>query len=150
MPPRYQQTLEYFSEGFNCAQAVVASYTDYSGLSRQDSLRVAAGFGGGIAGMQKTCGAITGAIIVLGSSLYNPDNPGVSTDIIKQYGQTLTRLLEKKFGTSSCLGIINKEKEMLSRNNNVQKRGQTCLEVLKDTCTILDEMLKSQNPGKIE
>lgn len=148
MTTRYRQTLEYFSQGFNCAQAIVASYTDRSGLSREDSLGVAAGFGGGIAGMQKTCGAITGAIIVLGSSLYNPDNPTVSTHIIKQYGQTLAKLLENKYGNTNCKGIINKEKKITAQNNAQKKQGEICLEVLKDTCTILDEMLKSQNPGK--
>jgi C_GCAxxG_C_C family probable redox protein len=55
-----------FEEGFNCAQAVLAAFSGDFGLDRVMAYRVAAGFGGGMGHMGETCGAVTGAFMVIG------------------------------------------------------------------------------------
>ena len=50
-----------FRKGFNCAQSVLASKSEHTGITVKDSLRIATGFGAGMALMQKTCWAVTGA-----------------------------------------------------------------------------------------
>ena len=55
-----------FSEGFNCAQSIVAAYAPSLGLDREAALKIASGFGGGMGRLAETCGAITGAFILLG------------------------------------------------------------------------------------
>ena len=56
-----------FESGFNCAQAVLATFGPQLGLDRILALRVAQGFGGGMGGeMGETCGAVTAAFMVLG------------------------------------------------------------------------------------
>lgn len=52
----------------NCAQAILSTYCEAFGLERNLALRLAQGFGGGMAHMGKTCGAVTGAYMVLGLS----------------------------------------------------------------------------------
>lgn len=49
----------------NCAQSVLLSHAEDLKLDRTTALRIALGFGGGM-GMAKTCGAVTGAYMVLG------------------------------------------------------------------------------------
>ena len=41
-----------FSKGLNCAQSVLASNSDITGISVSDSLKIATGFGAGMAMMQ--------------------------------------------------------------------------------------------------
>jgi len=55
-----------FGEGFNCSQAVLSAFAPDLGLDRETALRVAGAFGAGIARMGQTCGAISGALMVLG------------------------------------------------------------------------------------
>ena len=55
-----------FKEGLSCSQAVLSAFAPGLGLDRQTALRVAAAFGGGMARMGQTCGAVSGALMVIG------------------------------------------------------------------------------------
>lgn len=50
----------------NCAQAVLTSFCEELGLNRDIALKITKCFGGGIAGSGNTCGAVTGAYMVIG------------------------------------------------------------------------------------
>lgn len=58
-----------FKSGLNCAQSVVSVYTDEMKFDRDLSLQISSGFGAGMGRLQETCGAVTGAFMVIG--LYN-------------------------------------------------------------------------------
>ncbi len=55
-----------FREGFNCSQAILSTYGGEFGLEREVALKAAAAFGGGMGGLGEVCGAVTGALIVIG------------------------------------------------------------------------------------
>jgi len=55
-----------FKAGLSCSQAVLSAFAPGLGLDRQTALRVAAAFGGGMARMGQTCGAVSGALMVIG------------------------------------------------------------------------------------
>ncbi|MCX6031403.1 MAG: C-GCAxxG-C-C family protein [Chloroflexi bacterium] len=55
-----------FREGFSCSQAVFSAFAPDLGLEREMALRVAGAFGGGMARLGETCGAVTGALMVIG------------------------------------------------------------------------------------
>jgi C_GCAxxG_C_C family probable redox protein len=63
---RVELAVSLFKQGFSCSQAVVAAYSESLGLDRELALRVAAGFGGGMGRMAQTCGAVTGAYMLIG------------------------------------------------------------------------------------
>ena len=50
----------------NCAQAVLLSYQDKLGKTTEELRALGSAFGGGMGGMEATCGALTGAAVVLG------------------------------------------------------------------------------------
>jgi C_GCAxxG_C_C family probable redox protein len=58
--------VSLFQKGFSCSQAVLAAYSDRFCLDREVALRIAAGFGGGMGRMAQTCGAISGAFMIIG------------------------------------------------------------------------------------
>ncbi len=51
--------------GYNCAQSVLYSLNDLTGLGRKKSLALAGGFGGGMRAAE-VCGAVSGAVMALG------------------------------------------------------------------------------------
>jgi C_GCAxxG_C_C family probable redox protein len=64
-----EKALSCFKEGFNCCQSILSGYGPGLGLGREMALKVAAAFGGGIAGTGETCGVVTGALMVIGLKL---------------------------------------------------------------------------------
>ena len=66
MTARKEKALDYFSRGFHCSQAVLASCADLCSLTEEQALKLGACFG---SGMRKgeVCGACSGALMVLGS-----------------------------------------------------------------------------------
>jgi C_GCAxxG_C_C family probable redox protein len=63
---RIDLALSRFSEGFSCSQSVLSAFAPDLGLDTDAALRVSAAFGGGMGRTGRTCGAATGALMVLG------------------------------------------------------------------------------------
>jgi len=103
-----QAALSTFRAGLNCAQAVVAAYSEKLGYDKELALSVSVGFGGGMGRLQQTCGVVTGAFMVIGiynSQLY-PDNltrKEKSYEMIQEFN---TRFVEKH-KTIRCKDLIN-------------------------------------------
>ena len=68
-----EEALELFRQGFNCAQSVVGALGPSCGLDRETCLRIAAPFGGGLGRRGETCGALAGALMVVGLALGEAD-----------------------------------------------------------------------------
>lgn len=49
-----------FLAGANCAQAVLCAFTEETGLDTGTAMKIASGFGGGMARMREVCGAVSG------------------------------------------------------------------------------------------
>ena len=69
-----EQAQALFMQGYNCAQAVFAAFCDETGLTQQQALKLASGFGGGVSGMREVCGAVSGLTLTL-SAIYGYDVP---------------------------------------------------------------------------
>ena len=63
---RCEEAVKCFHANFNCCQAVFATYSEQLGLNKETALKIASPFGGGIARMGDTCGAVTGALMLIG------------------------------------------------------------------------------------
>lgn len=63
---RAKKAVMCFKEGFSCSQAILSTYSPELGIDRKTALKVSGSFGGGMAQMAETCGAVTGAFMVIG------------------------------------------------------------------------------------
>lgn len=63
---RVQRAVDLFMSGYGCCQSVVAAFADLYGLTEEQALRVAAGFGGGVGRMRMMCGAVSALVILAG------------------------------------------------------------------------------------
>jgi C_GCAxxG_C_C family probable redox protein len=91
----------------NCAQAVITTYADVAGITEEQAMNLGNAFGSGMGNMEGTCGALTGAAMVLG--LVKRDKTQatlamrkVMTDFQTRNGATQCRLL-KGIGTGRVL-----------------------------------------------
>jgi C_GCAxxG_C_C family probable redox protein len=82
--------VDYQFSKFNCAQTVFSLFAPELGIDEKTAMKIASGFGGGMA-CAETCGAVTGAYMVIGMkhghATANPDD------------KTRTKMLVKKFNT---------------------------------------------------
>jgi C_GCAxxG_C_C family probable redox protein len=71
-----KKAVECFNTGLNCAQAVFYAFAEDVGIENEKALKIASSFGGGMAKMGETCGAVTGAFMALGMKYgrVNPDD----------------------------------------------------------------------------
>ena len=60
-----EAAVDLFRSGCACSQAVLATFAPRYGLDADRAVRLAAGFAGGMR-LGETCGAVTGALMVLG------------------------------------------------------------------------------------
>ncbi len=63
---RIEEAVAYFKEGYSCSRSIMAAYGPTVGVDRNTALKIASGFGGGMGRLAETCGAVTGAFMVLG------------------------------------------------------------------------------------
>lgn len=66
MRDRVEEALERHAKGYNCCQAVACVFAEELGYKEDTVFRLAEGFGAGMGGMQCTCGAVSGAVMVAG------------------------------------------------------------------------------------
>jgi C_GCAxxG_C_C family probable redox protein len=80
---------EQFSK-FNCAQTVFSLFAPELGIDEKTALKIASGFGGGMA-CAETCGAVTGAYMVIGMkhghSTPEPDKKANTKTLVKKFNE---------------------------------------------------------------
>lgn len=99
--------VKMFEEGFICSQAVFAAFSEKYGLDKKIALKIANGFGGGIARNQEVCGAVSGAIMLIGLK-YGKTESGDSVSHEKTYelvNQFINKFTEKN-GSINCFDLL--------------------------------------------
>ena len=77
-----QNISDSFINGVDCSQIIMGEWADNLGLSKDDALKVSSAFGGGM-GIGESCGAIIGAMLVLGMKYGNTgENQQEQKDIL--------------------------------------------------------------------
>lgn len=148
MKTRSERATEKFLSGYNCAQSVLWTFAEDSHLDLDTALRVACGFGAGMARRQETCGAVTGGIMVLGLRHGRgeaQDRSATETTYAKT--QELMRRFEAKHGTCNCRDLLGgcdlateagqkqfKERDLLN---------QACKACVQTVVAILEQMEKA-------
>jgi C_GCAxxG_C_C family probable redox protein len=144
-PHEVEQTIACFKEGLNCTQAVLSTYGPQFGLDRENAVRIAGAFGSGM-GMGETCGAVTGALMVIGlkhaklnaGSLFSRDK---TEDIAREFvarfkARNETTECRELLGcdVSSCEGLKTAKKDKHFKTR--------CPKFVQDAAEILEELLK--------
>ncbi len=105
---RTDKAISYFRNKFNCSQAVFTTFGLESGLNEDDCLKISCAFGGGMGRTQNTCGAVTGALMVLGlkygKGINDPEEK-------KSFTYSKSREFFEEFiklnGSINCLELLN-------------------------------------------
>ncbi|MHB1653733.1 MAG: C-GCAxxG-C-C family protein [Desulfitobacteriaceae bacterium] len=138
--------LMFYKTGFVCSQAVFATLGEQLGMERKQALRIAAGFGGGIANQGDICGAVSGAIMAIG--LKHGHDEGSDVDAKNRttfLAQQLIERIKAKYGYYTCRGITGidftiPEGRKLAEEQGIWEKNGLCQNVIKDTVELVEEM----------
>lgn len=137
--------LKRFNEqGGNCAQAVLAAFGPELGLDEKACLNVASCFGAGLGRLGFTCGAATGACMVLGLRHGHEMAEGAEGRT-KLYGrvQDFTRQFRARFGQLDCAALVGCDLATPEGRQSFADRGMhksLCSNLVAGAVEILEEM----------
>jgi C_GCAxxG_C_C family probable redox protein len=140
-----ESSVDMFLDDCACSQAILVTYSRRYGLDPEHAMKLSAGFAGGMR-MAETCGAVTGAFMVLGMHACGDDcKTAKGREKIYSLVREFTARFEKRNGSTRCkelLGcdISTAEGMKAARDRNLFKTR--CAEMVRDTAVILEEMLK--------
>ena len=135
------ETAEKLFESNNCAQSVLAAYAADYNLEKEKALQVALGFGAGMGRLQETCGAVTGAFMVLGlaGELNNKDAIYAK---VRAFAADFSSK-EKSIKCRDLLGcdLLTEDGQKIFKDQNLKNK---CTGYVRLCCELLDKHLEKQ------
>jgi C_GCAxxG_C_C family probable redox protein len=134
-----------FSSGYNCAQAVLLPFAMAKGVAKDEALRIASLFGGGMAKTQETCGAVTGAFMAIGLDrgfVAEKDPEGRARSLAA--GREFLAAFKGEFGALTCrelLGCDLNTEEGQKRHAEEEQREKICAPCVSRAAAIVEAML---------
>ena len=140
-----ERALYAFDEGFNCSQSVLSSFALELGMDQEMALRVATAFGGGMGHRGDTCGAVTGAFMVIG--LRHGRVKAEDREIRDRAYALVNRFVdefEKRHGSIVCRELLGFDLSTPEGEQLAEERwpdDMPCRELVRDAASILEELL---------
>lgn len=141
---RADKAVEYYNNNFNCSQGVFTSFATELGIDEKLALKLGTNFGGG-ARKGEMCGAVSGALMVLGLKYGHCESSDLKT---KSRAYTISEDYMNRFieanGSVVCRDLlgynlsIKEDKEKIMEKNLFRTK---CPEIIRSAATILEEMI---------
>lgn len=143
---RKEIAMEYFAEGYNCAQAVALAFCDLLPVEKDTLARLTASFGGGMGRLREVCGAVSGMFAAAGL-LYGYDDPKASTEKADHYArlQAMAKEFERENGSIVCrelLGLtVKHDAPTPEARTDAYYKKRPCKELVGCAAEILEKYL---------
>ena len=140
-----EKAVSTFESGYNCTQAVVLAFAEEIGIDLDFLLRFSCGFGSGMGRLQQTCGAVSGAFMVLGAKhgmchTYDADKKIETYELVSEFSE----IFVKRNSSLNCRDIIacdlsTEAGRKYFDDNNI--KDTVCRKCVTDTVDILEDLL---------
>ena len=122
-----------------------SSFGEDSGLDRERALRVAGAFGGGMARMGETCGAVTGAFMAIGLKYgkAKAGDEGARERTYELAREFVTRF-KARHGSIRCRELLGYDLSSPEEREAARQRGlfdTLCTRLVQDATEIVEEIL---------
>ncbi|MBN1392292.1 MAG: C_GCAxxG_C_C family protein [Sedimentisphaerales bacterium] len=136
-----EKAVKCFEDGYNCSQAVFSTYSPDLGVPSEQAIKIASGFGGGMH-IGSTCGAVIGALMVLGLKFAKGKD--------KPYDKTLKFVdtFCRKNKSTDCQTLLGCDVRTKEGRDKATKEGlfrSICSPLVRDAAEILEDMLKDDS-----
>ncbi|MGI6361989.1 MAG: C-GCAxxG-C-C family protein [Bacillota bacterium] len=136
-----QKAMEYFSQGIDCSQVVLGEFAEEMGLDEETARKVSAAFGGGI-WHGEVCGAVAGAMMVIGLKYgHYLEGDETSKNIMVKKINEFKEAFEASHGTIVCKELLGykipeqleeiMEKQLFFQEEKCPQYVCTAIDILK-------------------
>ncbi len=141
-----EEAVNNFKIGFSCSQSVLSVYAQEFGLTKDQANKIACGFGSGLSRTNQLCGAVTGAIMVIGLK-YGKTDPDDSVQreltfkVVNEFNQRF-KALNCSLMCSELLGVdlkLPEAHEHFEKNNLGEK---VCQKAIYNAVEILEKLFR--------
>lgn len=145
-----QIATEYYESNFNCAQAVFTTFATEEGIPEELALKIATQFGGGCR-KGEVCGAVSGALMVLGLK-YGHCHRNAPEEKARAYGigeEFMSRFVERN-GTVVCRELLGYDLTKPEDKEKIRELGlfqKMCPKMVQSATEIVEKMLAESVEG---
>lgn len=146
------KAVEYYSHNFNCSQGIFAAYAVENGFDEKLALKIGTNFGGG-ARKGEMCGAVAGALMVIGLLYGHYDGKDLDSKA-KAYAMSeeyMNRFIQAN-GSVVCrelLGFDLSKPDEMAMIKEHDLFHTKCPEMIRSAADVLDTLLKEYETGHI-
>jgi arsenate reductase (thioredoxin) len=150
---RAERAIGLHQGGLNCSQAVFSSFAESLGMDHGLAVKLATGFGGGMGRTGGACGAVTGAILVLGlkhGSATGQDQEA-KANTYRLVREFLAKFKERN-GSIVCRELLGCDIGTPEGFESAKRDGllsTVCNKAVRDAVEILEEILQMPTRLKV-
>lgn len=145
---RVDKAIDYFLEGYNCAQAVVMAVQDLLGVDLEILKDASSAFGGGFARLRGNCGTVSAMGFAVG---FLAERSGdIEKDKARVYADTrmLAEKFREKFDTLNCAELLKNVKNidyspMPSKRTEEYYKTRPCVIFITEAVKLIEEYAKT-------
>ncbi|MGB4661492.1 MAG: C-GCAxxG-C-C family protein [Mobilitalea sp.] len=139
------EAIQCFNNGFNCSQAIFSTYCEQLGLDQKTALKIASPFGAGMGRMAETCGAVTGAYMLIGLKYgkhLSSDNAAKekSYELVRKFNDSFNTI----HGSICCRDLLQYDLNTAEGSTYIRENGlcdSLCPIFIKDSAHIIENLL---------
>ena len=134
---------QLFRDSCNCCQAVFGSMASHSGLDEAAAIKLGTAFGGGMGRMGGVCGAVTGAVLVLGLRYGDPVAGSESKEQIYRLVRSFVEEFRELHGSILCRELLGCEigtQEGMAEAKEKDLFGTVCVKFVRDAVDIVGKL----------
>ena len=134
-----------YKGGFSCTQALLSSFSEELGMDRDTACKVASGFGGGVGRTGNICGAVSGAIMVIGLKYGKADEEDeAATEKTRLLVRQFINEFTEKNGSIRCTDLLGYNLSDPDEYEAARESGifiEKCPLLVRDAADILERIL---------
>lgn len=139
-----KKASDTFAAGYSCSQAVLSARCERYGLDQKTALTIAAGFGGGMGRTGGACGAVTGAISIIGLHTGSDKADTEARENTYRVVRAFVAGFEEEFGSVNCKELLGCDIGTPSGYSSASKHGmfeKICPRFVDGALEILDRVM---------
>ena len=138
---RIDKAVNYFDQGFNCCQSILLSFGEEFGIDKASAIKLGGSFGGGMVRSGKTCGAVTGALMILGQKFGKSKlKDAVSEKLLYDKSLNFLNKFKSNNGTVICKNLLKLDISTPEGLKYAEDNGifdEVCPKMVKNAAEIL-------------
>ena len=143
---RVEQAVALFTGGMACSQAILATYGPLFGFDRDEAIRIARGFGGGMGRLSETCGAVTGAFMAISLKFDGTDKQTKEDNYALM--QEFARRFKSKHHSLNCTQLLDCDlgkPEDQAKFRELGRMQSHCICYVREAAQHLEDLLELEN-----